>query len=145
MEKQSTNEIKERIKDKIKQIEQFVQELSEIRPLNFEQYQQDVKTKAACERYCEKIPQAFIDLALLTIKYKILPQPKDENSAFEILEQNKIISHSLSKNLQDAKSMRNFIAHEYGRIDDSIIFEAIETELEQDAKELIKNIRKEIQ
>ena len=144
MEKPSTNEIKNRIKDKIQEIEQFIQELSEIKPLNFEQYQQDTKTKAACERYGEKIPQAFVDLALLTIKYKSLPSPKDEDNAFEILEQKNVISKNLSENLQNAKSMRNFIAHEYGKIDDEIIFEAVSNELERDAKEFIKNVKEEI-
>jgi len=144
MEKPSTEETKNRIKDKIEQIEQFIQELSEIKPMDFEEYLADFGKKAACERYGEKIPQAFIDLALLIIKYKKLPAPRDEDNAFEILEQNKIISPELSKNLQDAKSMRNFIAHEYGRIDDSIVFEAVDHELERDAEEFINSIKEEI-
>src|SRR3989344_1085250 len=125
MEKPSTEETKNRIKDKIEQIEQFIQELSEIKPMDFEEYLADFGKKAACERYGEKIPQAFIDLALLIIKYKKLPP-------------------ELSKNLQDAKSMRNFIAHEYGRIDDSIVFEAVDHELERDAEEFINSIKEEI-
>ena len=144
MEKKFSKEIKNRIDDKIEQIEQFIQELSEIKPQNFEQYENDFRTKAACERYAEKIPQAFVDLALLTIKYKNFPQPRDEDNTFEILEENEVISETLSQKLHEAKGMRNFIAHEYGRIDDSIVFEAIETELEKDAKEFIKRVKEEV-
>lgn len=141
MEKQF---IKERIEDKMKQIEQFLQELSEIKSLNFEQYEQDIKTKAACERYGEKIPEAFVDLALLTIKYLNLPAPKDEDNAFEILEQNHIIDSNLCKNLKNSKSMRNFIAHEYGKVDDRIVFEATSRELEQDGNKFIRKIMEEV-
>lgn len=141
MEKQS---IKNRIEEKIQQIRQFLQELSEMNPLNFEEYRNDIKAKAICERYCEKIPEALVDLALLIIRYKNFPSPKNEDNAFEILEERGVINSVLAKNLKDAKSMRNIIAHEYGRIDDAIIFEAASHELEKDAKEFIKNIEEEI-
>ncbi len=141
MEKQS---IKNRIEEKIQQIEKFLEELLEMKPNDFEEYERDIKSKAICERYCEKIPEALVDLALLVIKYKNLPMPEDEDSAFGILKDNKIISDALSKSLQDAKGMRNIIAHEYGRIDDRIIFEAASYELEKDAKEFIKRIAEEV-
>lgn len=142
MEKQY---IKKRIEEKIEQIEQFVQELSEFKAENFEEYKNNLKTKAACERYGEKIPEAFVDLALLTIRYLNLPSPKDEDNAFEVLEQYKIISKNLCKNLKSAKSMRNFIAHEYGKVDDKIVFEATSYELERDANEFIKRILEEVE
>ncbi len=141
MEKQS---IKNRIEEKIQQIRQFLQELSEMKPSNFEEYKSDIRAKAICERYCEKIPEALIDLALLIIKYKNFPSPKDEDNAFEILEERDVINSVLAKNLKDAKSMRNIIAHEYGRIDDAIIFEAASHELEKDAEEFIKRIEEEV-
>ena len=37
--------------------------------------------------------------------------------------------------------MRNIIAHEYGKIDDKIVFEAITEELERDVKEFIKKVK----
>ena len=141
MEKQS---IKNRIEEKIQQIRRFLEELSEMKPEDFEDYEKDIKSKAICERYCEKIPESLVDLALLVIKYKNFQQPEDEDSAFEILKNNKIISDNLAKNLQDAKGMRNIIAHEYGRIDDRIIFEAASHELEKDTKEFIKKVEEEV-
>lgn len=141
MEKQS---IKNRIEEKIQQIEKFLEELSEMKPSSFEEYEKNIKSKAICERYCEKIPEAIVDLVLLFIKYKNLPMPEDEDNAFRILKDNKIISENLSKSLQDAKGMRNIIAHEYGRIDDKIIFEAASHELEKDAKEFIKAVLEKI-
>ena len=132
--------IKSRIKEKIKEIEEYLQELSEIRPSNFEEYEKNFEKRATCERYAEKIPEALVDLAVLTIKYKNLPYPQDDKNAFEILAKNNIISEKLSERLQDAKGMRNIIAHEYGKINNEIVFESITSELEEDAKEFINKI-----
>ena len=51
-----------RIKDKIKEIEGYLSELSEIIPKSFEEYK-EIKNKAACERYFEKIIESVIDLS----------------------------------------------------------------------------------
>ena len=37
--------------------------------------------------------------------------------------------------------MRNILAHEYGKIDDEIVFNAIKSELEKDANEFVSAIR----
>jgi len=37
--------------------------------------------------------------------------------------------------------MRNIIVHEYGKVDDELVFEAISEKLEQDVKEFIKAIK----
>ena len=57
---------------------------------------------------------------------------------------NQIISRDFARKLKDRKSMRNFIAHEYGEIDDKLVFEAISEHLEKDIKEFINIIKKEI-
>lgn len=136
--------IKERIKEKIIEMERYTQELSEIKPQDFEEYIENFEKKAACERYAEKIPEAITDLAILLIKFKDLASSIDDKNAFNILAQNNIISEELSKKLQDAKGMRNIIAHEYGKVDDETVFEAIENELEKDTNEFISKIKKEI-
>lgn len=42
-----------KVKDKIEEVEKYIQELSKIVPHNFEEYKINFKTKAACERYFE--------------------------------------------------------------------------------------------
>jgi uncharacterized protein YutE (UPF0331/DUF86 family) len=134
--------IKNRIKEKIKEIERFIEELYDNIPSNMEMefYKKDIKTKAICERYVEKIIEAIEDLSFLMINFKELKYPEEEKEIFDILKDNKIISENLSKKLKDAKGMRNFIAHQYGKIDDEIIFNSVTEELENDTKEFIKVI-----
>ena len=129
-----------RVKDKIKEIEDYLSELVEIAPRRFQDYTQDLKTKAACERYFEKIIEAAIDLAFLVIKDKGFRVPEEDKEAFDILAEEEVISRELAERLKDAKGMRNIIAHEYGKIDDRIVFESITKEIKKDTREFIKNI-----
>ena len=121
-----------RIKDKIKEIELFLDELSEISPPSFEDYKSSLEKKAACERYIEKIVEAATDLAFFVIKEKRLDIPKDDLDAFNILLKNNIVSEGLAAKLKSAKGMRNILAHQYGAIDDEIIFNSIKEELGRD-------------
>ena len=101
----------DRITDKINEIEKFVIELEENIPLSLENYVINYRLKAICERYFEKIIEAVVDLAFLVIKKKELSIPEEDKHAFDILFKSDIISNNLNLNLQNAKSMRNFLAH----------------------------------
>ena len=131
--------MKERLNDKIKEIQEFLDFLEPRIPNNLEK-------KAICERYAEKIIEAIVDLAFLTIRYfKIeIPAQTADTEIFDILAEKNIISKNLSENLKEAKGMRNIITHEYGRIDDSIIYEAVKNQLPEDTKEFLSNIVEKI-
>jgi len=131
-----------KVKDKIKEVEKYIQELSKIAPPNFKEYKTNFKTKAACERYFERIIESLIDLAFLIIKENKFQTPEEDKQAFDILKDEDIISEILATRLRDAKGMRNIIAHEYGKIDDELVFESITEELMKDANEFINLIKK---
>ena len=130
-----------RINDKIEEIELYISELAEIMPDNLDEYL-GVKTKAACERYFEKIVEAVIGVAFLILKEKKLKVPDDEKSTFDVLVKAKVITKSFAKKLQDAKGMRNIIAHEYGIVNDELVFHSVSEELIDDVKEFLEQIRK---
>ncbi|MBU1129619.1 MAG: DUF86 domain-containing protein [Nanoarchaeota archaeon] len=129
-----------RIKDKIIEIEKFLKELETSLPENFEEYKTDFKLRAIGERYFEKIIEAVIDLTFLIIKEKNLEQPEEDKQSFDILAKNKILDSNLSIRLQNAKGMRNIIAHEYGRIDNELVFHSLVEELIPDVQEFLKRI-----
>jgi len=136
--------MKERIKDKIKEIEQYLEELEEIIPESLEEYSQNFKTKAACERYIEVIVEAVVDLAFLLIKEKGLEIPENDVESFFILAKNKVIPFDLAHKFREAKGMRNLLAHQYGKIDDEIVYSSLKSEFLKDVEEFIKNIEKEL-
>ena len=131
-----------RIIDKIEEIEGYLQELNEIVPLNFEEYKSYFVKKAVCERYFEKIIEAVVDLAFLTIKEKEFQAPEEDKEAFDILFGENIISRELSERIKDAKGMRNVIAHEYGKVDDEMVFNAVSEELPKDASGFVRIIKR---
>ena len=126
-----------RINDKINEINQFLEELQSLVPSSFEEYKSSLVKRAACERYVEKIVEAVTDLAFLVIKDKKLRIPEDDIDAFNILLENKIIDNDLAVKLKNAKGMRNIISHQYGKIDDEIVFDAIKEELYKDVRKFI--------
>jgi len=129
-----------RIKDKINKIKEFLDELEGIIPTSFSEYKSSIEKKAACERYVEKLVEAITDLAFLVIKNKKLKIPEDDIDAFNILLENKIIDGSLASKLKSAKGMKNIISHQYGAVDDEIVFHSITEELANDVEEFIKAI-----
>jgi len=131
-----------RIQDKVSEIENYLEELSEILPVAFREYSFDLKTRAACERYFEKIVEAIVDLAFLAIREKGLRTPEEDKEAFDILCNAKIIDSSLAVRLKEAKGMRNFLAHQYGAIDNALVFMALKHELQKDARRFLEAIEK---
>ncbi len=131
----------DRVKDKIAEIGVFLEQLSQVLPHNFEQYEQDFRVKAICERYFEKIIEAAVDLVYLFIKEKKWNLPESEKELFDVLSDQKVISGELALGLKDAKGMRNIIAHQYGEINDEMVFTAVTEELEKDIRELISSIQ----
>ena len=119
-----------------------MEELKSIIPSSFEEYKSSIEKKAACERYVEKIIEAATDLAFLIIKNKKLRIPEDDIDAFNILLENKIIDDDLAAKLKNAKGMKNIISHQYGKIDDEIVFDAITEELERDIKKFVEVVEK---
>jgi len=131
-----------RINDKIKELEEYLQELSEIIPENFEEYKNSFEKRAACERYFEKIIETVVDLSFIFIKENNLNPPEDEEGVFKVLFNEEIISERLCEKLKDAKGMRNFIIHQYEKIDDEVVFDVIKDELLSDIEDFLNQIKK---
>ena len=126
-----------RINDKINEVYKYLEQLGSIVPSSFEEYKSGIEKKAACERYVEKVVEAVTDLAFLVIKNKKFRIPEDDIDSFNILLENKIIDNDLAAKLKNAKGMRNIISHQYGKIDDEIVFDAIKEELYKDVRKFI--------
>ena len=133
-----------RITEKIKEVEEFLEELEEVAVDNFEKYLKNIQKRLACERAFEKIVEATNDLAMVMIKEKRFPLPSEDIKAFDVLTDKKIIPTELGKKLKDAKGMRNFIIHQYGKINDELVFEAVSENIVKDVEDFIKYIKKNI-
>ena len=137
-------EAKDRIKEKMEEVEKLLAELDTIVPSSFEVYLEDYKSRAACERYAERIIEGIVDVAYLLVREKKLESPEDDSHVFALLAEASLISLALSKKLREAKGMRNVLAHEYGSVDDHIVFSALGGELQQDSALFIQLVRDQL-
>ena len=132
--------MEKRLNEKISETRKYLDELSSIVPLSFDEYKLNFQKRAACERYAEKIVEAIIDIIFIIVKKEKLAIPDNESISFDMLAKKGIISSSLAVKLKEAKGMRNILAHEYGKLDNSIIFQAVSGELDYDFQQLVGEI-----
>lgn len=129
---------KERILVKIDRLDQYLNELSDIMPENFESYQK-IEKKRACERLLQVSIESVLDICAQIVIELRLGLPSEEDDIFEKLEQAKIISSTTKETLKRMKGFRNIIVHEYGRIDDRLVYDVLKNNIED-----FDVIRKEI-
>lgn len=124
------------MEQKIALIEKYLEDFEKIIPRNFVQYSSDIRTRAACERYIEKISMALVDLAYLIIRTREWKNPDEDSEAFSILVSHRIISADLATRLKKAKGLRNVLSHQYGEVDDEVVFSSMQ-KLRKDAREFV--------
>lgn len=138
--------MKNRTADKINEILSFIAHLKEFTPQSLDEYKKNILKKSACERTIEKIIEASVDLTFIVLRElnKEIPPETSDTEVFDIISNLNIISKNLSTKLKEAKGMRNLLVHEYGKIDDSIVYNSIE-ELEKDIGEFVNAISKSLE
>jgi uncharacterized protein YutE (UPF0331/DUF86 family) len=55
--------------------------------------------------------------------------PGEENDLFEKLARRGVVSPAMTETLGRMKGMRNILVHEYGRVDDALVFETVRDHL----------------
>jgi len=113
---------KDRIMAKLDQLEGYLRELRQILPESFAGYQK-VEKKRACERLLQIAIEAVIDICHMFLRELRLGLPSEEDDVFEKLSQAGVISSQMVATLKRMKGLRNILVHEYGRVDDRIVYD----------------------
>ncbi len=129
---------KERILAKIDRLDRYLQELKDIMPENFETYQK-IEKKRACERLLQVSIESVLDICAQIVIELRLGLPSEEDEIFKKLEQAKIISSATRETLKRMRGFRNILVHEYGRIDDRLVYDVLKNDIND-----FNSIRKEI-
>lgn len=116
---------RDRILGKVSDLEGYLKELQTIAPKRFEEFRQ-IEKKRACERLLQISVEVVIDICHLFVSGLRLGLPAEEDDIFEKLEYAGIISASMKETLKQIKGFRNILVHEYGKVDDQIVFETIQ-------------------
>jgi uncharacterized protein YutE (UPF0331/DUF86 family) len=119
---------RERLLAKMDVLDGYLKELREILPSSFEGYKK-IEKRRACERLLQVSIECVIDICGLVVTGLRLGLPAEEDDLFEKLEQAGIISSSRKESLKKMKAFRNILVHEYGHIDDMIVYEVLQNNL----------------
>lgn len=119
---------RERILAKIDVLDGYLKELRGILPASFGEYKK-VEKRRACERLLQVSIECIIDICGLMVTGLRLGLPAEEDDLFEKLEQAGIITSPRKQSLKKMKGFRNILVHEYGEVDDMIVFEVLQNNL----------------
>jgi uncharacterized protein YutE (UPF0331/DUF86 family) len=114
---------RDRLLAKLDELDGYLGELRSIAPARFEEYLR-VEKKRACERLVQMSVEAVIDACALLVTGLRLGLPGDEDDLFDKLVRRAVISTPMADTLRRMKGLRNLLVHEYGRVNDEIVFDA---------------------
>ena len=119
---------RERILAKLDELAGHLGELRSIVPSGFDDYLA-VEKRRACERLLQISIEAVIDTCALLVTGLRLGLPAEEDDLFERLARRGVVSAAMAETLRRMKGLRNLLVHDYGRIDDRLVFETVRTRL----------------
>ena len=119
---------KERIMSKIAELDSYLDELKQVSPATFDEYQA-VEKKRSCERLLQLCIEAAIDVCKMIVSGLKLGLPSDENDLFSKLNAKRIISNELAKTLREMRGFRNILIHEYAAVDDELVYSYVKTNI----------------
>lgn len=119
---------RERVLVKLDQLDRYLRELRTVAPRNLEEYRR-IETRRSCERLLQVSIECVIDVCGLLVAGLRLGLPAEEDDLFEKLRQANVVSDEMRETLKRMKGLRNILVHEYARVDDGIVFEAVQTKL----------------
>lgn len=111
-------------------LEGYVNDLRTVQDIDFVEYAADIRTRRFVERTLQIAIEACLDLGYHIIADEGLREPEDNKDVFKVLAEAGIIDAKLLGSLQPMASFRNLIVHDYGKIDDEIVFGILKRRLE---------------
>lgn len=130
---------KELIKKLLSNLNFYLSELKKKRSISLQRFLSDYDIQAVVERRMQECIEVCIDIGNHIISDENFRPAKTYREVFFILEENKIISQDLAKNLADLASFRNILVHGYTDLDSKIVYQKFKSSINVFEK-FIKNI-----
>lgn len=120
----------ERIHQKIGRIREYHALINSIKQECLKRFTADPLYRGALLHYLYLLADTCIVLAELVVKLKNLRPPQSYHEAFDILGDNGILEREFAFNFSKIAGFRNFLAHDYERIDAKFVCEDIMSKLD---------------
>lgn len=119
------------IENKISEARKYLKILERYKKYSQKEIVDDIDIKGALERYLYLAAQSVIDLADAIIAYKKFRKPTTLSESFYILNEENIISGELTEKMVKMTGFRNTIAHDYGKLNYDIVYNALHGNLKE--------------
>ncbi len=113
---------RERVLAKLDALHGYERELRLVLPSNLEEYIASVEKRRATERLLQVSIECVVDICGQFVAGLRLGLPTEEESLFDRLGQAQVFSAELIRRLRAMRRFRNILVHEYGEVDDKIVF-----------------------
>lgn len=128
------------VTNKLKKIEQYVEELKNIKEVSFEEFQKNIVIKRFIERNLELAIQQMIDVCKHIVSRLNLREPNSYADCFEILGEKRIVSEENLEKYKNMVKFRNLLIHIYDTVSDKIVYQVYKERL-KDFEIFIKEIK----
>lgn len=118
---------RERILSKLDRLDGYLRELRQVVPGSFTEYMESLEKRRACERLLQIAIECMVDICGLLVSGLRLGLPGEEDDVLEKLERAKVLSPSVIAMLKTMKGFRNILVHEYGGVDNTIVYKMATT------------------
>ena len=119
----------ERIRKKIARVRNYLEIVKRIKEDCIELFDKDPIYRGALLHYLYLIADSCISLAQMMIKAKKLPSPQSYHEAIEILGEKGILEVDFARKFSGIAGFRNFLAHDYEKIDSNFLCQVILSKL----------------
>lgn len=110
-----------RIEKKISKLRYYIELLETYKPDCKKRFLDDPMYEGALLHYLYLVSDGSISLAEMIIKHKSLPTPQSYYEAIDILGENNIIPKEFAYHFAKIACFRNFLAHDYEKVDYLVI------------------------
>ena len=119
------------IRRKVKLLEADLAALRKYRNVSLEEYLKNQETQLIVERLLEKITGRLIDINYHILKEEYEIMPEDYYNSFIEMGKNRIVTPEFAEEIAKSAGLRNALAHEYEKIDQTLVHRAINMDLTQ--------------
>jgi len=117
---------KEIINERLKEIEENLKILEELKSIPEDKFSNDPKIFKLAERCLELSIQALLDISHHIIAGNDWPRPQDNRQAIEIIADKGVVPKEFAKKITPMAGLRNILIHEYIKVNPTIMYQHIQ-------------------
>lgn len=117
--------LKERVFEKLKEIEESLDLIGSNLPESLDEFKKLGLAKDGIYKRLENCIENLIDIFSMIYSDLDLGIPSDDDDILKRLKENKTFGDEIITLVKDMKGLRNLLIHKYGKIDDDIVFELL--------------------